>query len=45
MGCRIKATKEVEEDSLLSVWGLGRAKLLEVGGLSRKGRSFIKIGI
>jgi RNA-binding protein YlmH len=41
----LRTDKEVAEDSLLSVRGLGRAKLLEVGGLSRKGRSFIKIGV
>jgi len=41
----LRTDKEVSEASLLSVRGLGRAKLLEVGGLSRKGRSFIKIGI
>jgi len=37
--------EEVSKGSLLSVRGLGLAKLLEVGGLSRKGRNFIKIGI
>jgi len=41
----LRADKEVGVDSLLSVRGLGRAKLLEIGGLSRKGRSFIKIGV
>ena len=41
----LRTDKEVDVDSLLSVRGLGRAKLLEIGGLSRKGRSFIKIGI
>jgi RNA-binding protein YlmH len=41
----LRTDKEVSEDSLLSVRGIGRAKLLEVGGLSRKGRSFIKIGV
>ena len=41
----LRTDKEVVEDSLLSVRGLGRAKLLEIGGLSRKGRSFIKIGV
>jgi RNA-binding protein YlmH len=41
----LRTDKEVAMDSLLSVRGLGRAKLLEIGGLSRKGRSFIKIGI
>jgi RNA-binding protein YlmH len=41
----LRADREVGEGSLLSVRGLGRAKLLEIGGLSRKGRSFIKIGV
>ena len=41
----LRTDKEVGADSLLSVRGLGRAKLLEIGGMSRKGRSFIKIGI
>ena len=41
----LRTDKEVSVDSLLSVRGLGRAKLLEIGGLSRKGRSFIKIGV
>ena len=40
-----KNDKDVDESSLLSVRGMGRAKLLEVGGTSRKGRIFIKIGI
>lgn len=37
--------KELTEGVLLSVRGLGRAKLLEVGGVSRKGRIFIRIGL
>jgi len=41
----LRTDKEVVEDSLLSVRGLGRAKLLEIGRVSRKGRSFIKIGV
>jgi len=41
----LRADKEVAEGALLSVRGLGRARLLEIGGLSRKGRSFIKFGI
>ena len=40
-----KTDREVGENALLSVRGMGRAKLLEVGGVSRKGRNFIKIGI
>ena len=37
--------KEVNEQSLLSVRGYGRVKLMEVGGVSRKGRTFIRIGV
>ena len=37
--------KELCEGALLSVRGLGRAKLLETVGVSRKGRIFIKIGL
>ena len=40
-----KSDKDIEENALLSVRGIGRARLLEVGGTSRKGRSFIKVGI
>ena len=41
----LQPAKELSEGTLLSIRGLGRAKLIEVGGLSRKGRIFIKIGI
>jgi len=41
----LQAGKGVSELSLLSVRGLGRAKLLEVGGATKKGRIFIKIGL
>ncbi|MCL2202055.1 MAG: YlmH/Sll1252 family protein [Oscillospiraceae bacterium] len=37
--------KELSEGTLLSVRSLGRAKLIETGGLSKKGRLFIKIGV
>ena len=37
--------KELTEGALISVRGLGRAKLLEVGGVSRKGRIFVRIGL
>ena len=37
--------KELSEGMLLSVRGIGRAKLLEVGGTSRKRRTFVRIGI
>ena len=41
----LKLAKEVEQGALLSVRGLGRAKLLEVGGTSKKGRIFVRIGL
>ena len=41
----LRPDKEAGENALISVRGLGRAKLLEVGGVSKKGRSFVKIGI
>ena len=41
----LQPAKELCESDLLSVRGLGRAKLLEVGGTSRKGRMFVKIGV
>jgi len=41
----LQAGKVVSEQSLLSVRGLGRAKLLEVGGTTKKGRIFIQIGL
>jgi RNA-binding protein YlmH len=37
--------KELYEGVLLSVRGLGRAKLLEIGGTSKKGRIFVRIGL
>ena len=41
----LQPAKEISEGCLLSVRGLGRAKLLETGGLSRKGRIYIRIGL
>jgi len=41
----LQPAKELDEGALLSVRGLGRAKLLEVGGLSKKGRMFVQIGL
>jgi len=41
----LQPAKELREGSLLSVRGLGRAKLLEVGGTSKKGRIFVQIGV
>jgi len=41
----LQPAKEISEGALLSVRGLGRAKLLETGGLSRKGRIFVRIGL
>jgi len=40
----LQPAKEVSEGALLSIRGIGRAKLLEIGGTSRKGRIFIRIG-
>jgi len=37
--------KELNEGALLSVRGLGRVKLLEIGGESRKGRIFVSFGV
>ena len=37
--------KELNEGTLLSVRGLGRVKLLEIGGESRKGRTFVSLGL
>lgn len=39
----LKGDKPVAEGSVLSVRGLGRAKLTEVGGLSKKGRTGITV--
>ena len=41
----LQPAKDVREGSILSVRGLGRAKLLEIGGVSKKKRTFIKIGL
>jgi len=41
----LQPAKEVCGGAVISVRGMGRAKLLEIGGVSRKGRIFIKIGI
>jgi len=41
----MQPANELEEGMLLSVRGLGRAKLLEVGGVSRKGRIFVRMGL
>ena len=41
----LQPAKELCEEALLSVRGIGRARLLEVGGMSRKGRIFVRIGI
>ena len=37
--------KEVAEGAVISVRGLGRARLLEIGGMSKKGRIFVRIGL
>ena len=41
----LQPAKELDEGALLSVRGMGRAKLLELGGTSRKGRIFVQIGL
>ncbi len=40
----LQPAKEAAEGAMLSVRGKGRAKVLEVGGLSKKGRIFVRIG-
>jgi RNA-binding protein YlmH len=40
-----KPDKELAEGAVLSVRGFGRVRLLEVGGTSKKGRIFIKVGV
>ena len=40
----LQSAKEVSEGALLSIRGIGRAILLEIGGISRKGRIFIRVG-
>ena len=40
----MQPVKELGVGALLSVRGLGRAKLLEIGGMSKKGRMFVRIG-
>ena len=41
----LQSAKELDIGALLSVRGLGRAKLLDAGGVSRKGRVFVRIGL
>jgi len=41
----LQPAKEVNEGALLSIRGLGRAKLLKTGGVSKKGRLFVRIGL
>ena len=41
----IQPAKELREGALISVRGLGRTQLLECGGVSKKGRIFVRIGI
>jgi len=41
----LQPSKELAEGDLLSVRGMGRTKLLEVGGTSKKGRIFVQIGL
>jgi RNA-binding protein YlmH len=42
---RLQPSKEVAEGDIISVRGMGRAKLLKIGGTSKKGRIFIKVGV
>ncbi|MCL2618488.1 MAG: YlmH/Sll1252 family protein [Defluviitaleaceae bacterium] len=41
----LQPAREVGEGALISVRGLGRARLTEVGGTSRKGRIFVQFGL
>jgi RNA-binding protein YlmH len=41
----LQSAKIVAKDMIISVRGLGRAKLLEIGGTSKKGRIFVKVGL
>jgi len=41
----LQPAKELGEGAMLSVRGLGRVKLTEVGGTSRKGRIFLRLGL
>ncbi|MDR1692834.1 MAG: RNA-binding protein [Oscillospiraceae bacterium] len=41
----LQPDKTAEEGAVLSVRGMGRAKLLEIGGVSKKGRVFVKLGL
>jgi len=41
----MQPAKELKEGALLSIRGMGRVKLLEVGGVSKKGRFFVRIGV
>ena len=41
----LQPSKELSEGALLSIRGLGRAKLLEADEVSRKGRLFVRIGL
>ena len=41
----IQTSKELHEGTVFSIRGFGRAKLMEIGGVSKKGRIFIKVGL
>ena len=41
----MQPAKVLNEGTLLSVRGFGRAILMEVGGVSRKGRLFVRVGL
>lgn len=40
----VRTDRQVDQGAVLSLAGLGRAELLEVGGASKSGRLFIKVG-
>ena len=41
----LSTSREIEVDNLLSLRGYGRAKLVSLGGMSRKGRQFIELHV
>ncbi len=41
----LSTSREIEVGALLSLRGYGRAKLVELGGMSRKGRQFIELHV
>ena len=41
----LQPAKNMSEGAILSVRGIGHAKLLEIGSMSKKVRLFIKVGL